>query len=514
MAEEKRRRLEQSWAHQYRLHGLPLIDEERFRRYFDEVNGRPNKSIRQIVSVLILKEVHDLTDTEALEQLEWNASWHYALDVEPEDAHTCQKTLHNYRVRLLGDDEGADLFEETTARLIAAAALRTSRQRLDSTQIVSNIRLLTRLGLFVQTISGFLEALRKRHPRLCSKAPVALRERYLDREGYFADAKSAEAPRRLDQAALDVHALVTLFAEYRPALLMPEYALLARLYTDQCVPPEIAEPAKIELQDAPSSSSLQSPSDPDVTYGHKGKGYLVQIAETCHPDNAFELVTAVTVHGANESDQHQIMPVLDQVERVCGDAPELMHGDAGYASGNNILAVRERGTELLVPIRAKASAKHLPIAQFTFGGPEDQVVKCPAGKAPTHHTGSKNGTKVLAWFPISECHGCPLVDQCPTEKRKDYRVLSFTDADIATSLRRVEQETPEFKELHKLRSGIEATNSEFKRCHGLRKLAVRRSPRVRLSVRLKALALNLKRFVAHLTATAFGASPAGAACGC
>jgi hypothetical protein len=31
--------------------------------------------------------VFDLTDAEALEQLEWNAAWQYALDVVPEEAH-------------------------------------------------------------------------------------------------------------------------------------------------------------------------------------------------------------------------------------------------------------------------------------------------------------------------------------------------------------------------------------------------------------------------------------------
>ena len=64
--------------------------------------------------------------------------------------------------------------------------------------------------------------------------------------------------------------------------------------------------------------------------------------------------------------------------------------------------------------------------------------------------------------------------------------------------RRVEQETPEFKERYKIRSGIEATNSELKRSHRLGKLRVRRRPRVGLSARLKVLALNLKRYVAYL----------------
>jgi hypothetical protein len=45
----------------------------------------------------VLKDIFDLTDEQALEQLEWNTAWHYALDVLPEEAHACQKTLHNYR---------------------------------------------------------------------------------------------------------------------------------------------------------------------------------------------------------------------------------------------------------------------------------------------------------------------------------------------------------------------------------------------------------------------------------
>ena len=41
-----------------------------------------------------------------------------------------------------------------------------------------------------------------------------------------------------------------------------------------------------------SADSLQSPHDPDVTYsGHKGKGYEVQVAKTCHEENATQLIT-------------------------------------------------------------------------------------------------------------------------------------------------------------------------------------------------------------------------------
>ena len=40
------------------------------------------------------------------------------------------------------------------------------------------------------------------------------------------------------------------------------------------------------------SDSLQSPHDPEATYsGLKGKGYEVQVAETCHAENATQLIT-------------------------------------------------------------------------------------------------------------------------------------------------------------------------------------------------------------------------------
>ena len=71
-----------------------------------------------------------------------------------------------------------------------------------------------------------------------------------------------------------------------------------------------------------------------------------------------------------------------------------------------------------------------------------------------------------------------------------------------------------FKEEYKIRSGIEATNSELKRGHGLRKLRVRRFDRVALAVRFKILAVNIKRYVTHLTNSLSQASPARETCAC
>jgi hypothetical protein len=61
--------------------------------------------------------------------------------------------------------------------------------------------------------------------------------------------------------------------------------------------------------------------------------------------------------------------------------------------------------------------------------------------------------------------------------------------------RRKAEATEEWRKRYAVRAGIEGTNSELKRAHGLGRLRVRGKPRVRLTVYFKALACNIKRMV-------------------
>jgi len=61
----------------------------------------------------------------------------------------------------------------------------------------------------------------------------------------------------------------------------------------------------------------------------------------------------------------------------------------------------------------------------------------------------------------------------------------------------------EFRKRYALRAGIEGTNSELKRAHGLGRLRVRGGRRVILAVYLKALACNIKRMVQALLEAKF-----------
>ena len=56
------------------------------------------------------------------------------------------------------------------------------------------------------------------------------------------------------------------------------------------------------------------------------------------------------------------------------------------------------------------------------------------------------------------------------------------------------QQTTEWKNRYKMRAGIEATNSELKRAHGIGKLRVRRMAKVCFAAACKVTACNIKRW--------------------
>lgn len=97
---------------------------------FRDGHGRPSKDLSVALGALVLQQLHDLTDQQTTEAVALNLAWHYALDIRHEpDAYLCERTLRNYRNRLL--ELGLDdvLFRTLTDRLIEAVGVDTSRQR-------------------------------------------------------------------------------------------------------------------------------------------------------------------------------------------------------------------------------------------------------------------------------------------------------------------------------------------------------------------------------------------------
>jgi len=513
--------LKKTWVWAFREEALPLIDGELFRPLYCADNGRPSKPVELVVGVLILKDMFDLTDAEALYRLDFDLGWQVALGVESGEAHCCQKTLHNFRARLMASDGGLLLFTDTAGKVISKLGVSTGRQRMDSTHFLSNIAHLTRLGLFCETLRVFLAQVSKAYPERYAGISAALRCRYVKEDGEasgYADARSSEAVRRLSVCGRDVWRLLEHFRGDTAVASLAGAQLLQRLFVEQCaVAPEAAPactgeadaeesfaPVVVKPPKQVGSDSMQTPHDPAVTYnGHKGQGYEAQIAETCGNADTPEVITYVEVGPSCQSDKHRTVPtVADLAQR--GLAPDTMFCDTTYGATENVIACAALGTEVQSPVGGREAATQAPAAltagDFDIDLTHARAPHCPAGHEAIEHIRDEALQTVEAVFDGSRCAQCPQRETCPTTPRDDgHRELKTSLHAAVLERRRRYQATPEFQQDYNIRAGIEATNSELKRSQGLGKLRVRGSPAVTLAVYLKCTACNLKRMVAYFT---------------
>lgn len=145
-----RDRLESSWAHLFRLEILPILlrNEDQYAMLYG-ITGRPNFSVARVLGLCLLQEWNDLSDQDALDTYSFDIRWRYALDVSEEEDYLSRRSLVEFRRRLAAQDPDMKLvrhlFDTIRDSAIRKLGLSSSNQRLDSTHIISNIRVRGRL---------------------------------------------------------------------------------------------------------------------------------------------------------------------------------------------------------------------------------------------------------------------------------------------------------------------------------------------------------------------------------
>lgn len=491
----KLKKIDKSWASIFNSVFMPVLMriEDQFDEFFDESMGRPNFPVAVLLGILLLKHEFDLTDEETVDQFNFNILWHKALGVSSYDCNICRKTIHNFQKKLNGSHRHLILFNAITDEIISKAELKITRQRLDSVHIKSNMAELGRVRLFCRTIEIFLRDLKNTNPGQFELIDTGMVERYLDREGYFCDPKPSEAKRRITEAAEDLYFLVTGFEAVKAVTEIESYQLMRRLLSEQI---EVSETQELELVKKPSSDSLQNPSDPDAGYsGHKGKGYQAQVSETCDEENPFEVVTSVQVESAYASDSAAVESVIEELEGS-GKKPEELQADTSYGSQGNYDAAKTRGIELTAPVPGTRKTDGITLDDFEFDAETLMLKQCPNEQKPQRQRYRKSRDNGKADFDIqTQCKGCPYDGECPGKiLKKGIRRIEWKRKNYELAKRRQYQQTPDFKEKYKKRSGIEATFSQLGNRHGGKKLRVRTFPAVRAATLLKFIAINIHRF--------------------
>lgn len=506
-----RSRLESSWAHLFRCEVLPIL----FRREDDYAllygtTGRPNFSVARLLGLCLLQEWNDLSDQEALDTFSFDIRWRYALDVDEEADYLSRRSLVEFRHRLAAKDPEMKLvravFDTIRDSALDKLGLSVSNQRLDSTHIISNIRLRGRVALFSNTLRLFLASLDEAQ---FAQVPEPIRAWHAQEpEGWFG-VGPAEQQVTLHELAQYVYDLILLFEKDDEITGSEPYQLLQRLVSEQCdYDPHEPSPT-IQLKKKTEGPTLQSPYDPDASCGHKGPGYSLHITETCNNSGMPELITDYEVHGAARSDIGKALSVIERLDGT-GCKPEVLFADGGYPSVPSALKVQEHGIEFMTPVnRSRLADEVMGRDQFHFDA-EGLVTHCPMGHSPIDHrvlSGNNSTRRSLhAIFDGTLCRACTLLDHCPVRAPNhrakgcqardtvgDFRLEITSEIRLRDYMYQMQQ-TAAWKDRYSIRAGIEATHSELKRAHGIGRLRVRRIAKVCFAVACKVIACNIKRW--------------------
>jgi len=396
-----------------------------------------------------------------------------------------------------------ELFHATTETLAKVFGVDTSRQRIDSVHIRSNMRRLGRICIFSQSIHNFLVNLKRQRRAIFATIEHELVERYLTEKalGCFSLVKPSESAKTLETVSRDLFSLVERFRENTQVTSLTTFGVLLRVLKDQCDASSADEgSAEIALKEPKeiSSSSLQNPSDPDAGYNaHKGQGYQVQVMETyCDsPDEAIRektlnLITHVEVEPAHVSDVHALIPALESTKER-GLAPEEVLADSLYGSDENHEKAKEMGVDVISPVMGTPKEETLRLADFpqTDTG---KIAACPQGHAPVKFKQGKKGTCSVA-FASEHCNVCPLQDRCPVKPGRKRHYLRFALKALRIAGRRAREHTPEFENKYRRRSGSNRPFRKWTKKTGVKRLRVRGLSAVGYCARLKAIGVNLFR---------------------
>lgn len=460
-------RLEQSWAGVFYREVFSRLDESAFSCLYSDLPSRPNIPVNVLVGLEFMKSGFGWSDEQLYDEFLYNVQVRYALGYHELGVGEFDlRTLYNFRLRLSQymQKEGINLleqaFEQVTDEQLAKFQLKTGKQRMDSTQIASNIRQHGRLQLLVEVL--------QRVPRMLNEADQAryaelLKPFMQGHPGWYVyQMKLSEFPEHIRRVGLVMHQLlIELKSNYAEC---KEFQVLERVFGEhyRLEKSGVIPKAQKEL----GANSLQSPDDWEATIRKFGsglkQGYVANLSETCDPENPFQLITKVQVAPNNTDDTKLLLQALPAL----AERTELktLYTDGGYGSPEVDQALTEKDITLLqTGIRGhKLGEEKLRFTDFRLeldgtGQPIQMV--CPHGQAaPVEISNKKKG--YIARFAIPVCNSCPFrqAGLCPTllRKRKQFYCLNFLPWKITVTMRR--QRNSELqKSKQNPRAAIEAT---------------------------------------------------------
>jgi hypothetical protein len=502
------------WCFTYKERVLPLIDEDKFKHLYHETKGKPNTPIKAAVSILIFM---------GIDKLNWRAGeflfprrldWLIATNTPVGEAQIDHTTLFKFYQRLEVDDTARELFVELTRSFIKACGTSVKMQRTDSFFIHGWLRILSRYGLFKETIRKFLQTLRKQKPGLYENIKGQLSQDYLENNFDLTEKDRDLAQKKISLMARDMYRIKCAFENHRKIKNYETFMILSKVFKQQCeVKESVEKDPEIVIKEKPDSDTICTPHNPEARYVRKGKqrvtGDKATVTETCDPENKTQFITDASDNEATKHDTKEQPEVQDRlIENEF--KPDKQYEDAGFVNGQTILDSKEKGIELEGPTAGRSQSfeayenKERPLDAGDFDTTYNEqkeeltVNKCPNGQVPKDQNRSEKTGKIIVHFDSDVCSACSYSGRCPVKIGKRAATYTVDEVEYIGSVRHHQyMSDPNYRKECAVRAGAEAMVSELTRAHGMRKSRHRKRSRTQLQLTFAALACNVKRFIRH-----------------
>jgi len=466
------------------------IDESIFAPLYSKNGmGAPNAPVAILVSMNVIKEMHNFSDEKLFEQFRYHPLYRMAIgimnindDIPAESSYYLfRKKLCEYDARN-GEPSLWDLcFRDITYKQVIKLGVSGLQIRMDSKLIGSQISWDSRYVLIHKTLYTFWRRLSSSEKqKALTEDQIYLASLFKEKPDHITYTETPEQlHQRLDHLGELIHRLLPLYANRRTK----EYPVLQRLFDEQYSTEE-AEKVLLRPKEKIKATSLQSPHDPDSTYRKKrddeSKGYVVNVTETCAKDD-LHLITSVQVAPNITADNSFVKEAIETTEEVLETKVTQVIADGAYHSVENDVYADERGDL-------------------------DMLYTGLQGKSPRFEL-IETGTELMAKDSISgELHHCLPVRKSKRSKEDSKRWYClvegkryyFNEGAIEAARQRAKLANRTKEELQ-LRNNVEATMFLFGWGLWNNKIRYRGLARAIIWGFARALAINIRRIVGYMS---------------
>jgi Transposase DDE domain/Transposase domain (DUF772) len=493
---------------------------------FPSRTGRPSLPADLVGSVLVLKELHDLSDAQTAEALAFDIRWKVACGRSLDQVGFDPSTLVYWRRRIAASDRPDRVFDAVAEVIAQTGILRGRRKRcVDSTvfdDAVATQDTVTQLMAAMRKVARVVPGAGAVISRVCTLDYSAPGKPAIDRDDPAA--KDALVSGLVNDALAVLAELAGPGAPQRDDAAAGALGLLALVAGQDVEPAEDSDGTdgrwRIARKVAPDR--VISTVDRQARHTRKSRskrrdGFRGHVAAEPETELITECeMTMAAGPGSTDAENGVAMAARDRFGGTAADGAEPgpgpqpqaatppgagpadppqaagleVYGDSSYGSGEARAAYRDAGHDTVIkpgPLRP-AVPGGFTIDDFAVDE-QAGTVTCPAGL-----TRPMSKTRTVTFG--AACASCPLRPRCTTAK--DGRSMTIHPHEDLLRAARAQARTPEFKRAYPTRSAIERIIAWTATCHGHRiRLRYLGTEKNNAWLHTRCAAINLRTMLRH-----------------